>query len=449
MIINLTSTHKQGVDEILRQALTEQQIDTKRYQSLCLEIYDVINELVNLYNHKKSSSISLENYKLMINTLNYYFNHGFMNHKMNELIEKGIHHFFDLGYFGVNKDINEIKDLLEQSKRKRIKTSNERYNSILDEQIPNFLKTCDEYRGSFNACFTKEDLDYPLIDGLPLDHDMYMSDGTDLVLYYLRRFKIENDFCNLFGLKMPELIKQYELCKDIEITLLNINLCELCLIQYVANRLIQKKDLLLTYNEKELVKSFGHNYLEKIDLVYTEMNTIFPREIFGYISLFKSEVVNQFVHFYKKDIEILVYDKVFDEKYSVILTDTNNSPNFNKLLKDILSLDKITDKIAYLHDFEVSLLDILDLFDNEIFYEMEYIEYFNTCTVDQLALFVKVAIPDLGRFNMDIKMNDRFYTEFDNACLWQRYLVESLKMLSEQKRNEIEALVSKIRLTIN
>ncbi|MEG2489082.1 DUF6179 domain-containing protein [Anaerorhabdus sp.] len=449
MIINLTNAHNQGVDETLRQALAQRQIDTKRYQTLCLEVYDVINELVNLYNHKKSSSISLENYKQMIDTLNYYFNHGFMNHNANELIEKGIHHFFDLGYLEVNKDINEIKELLDQSKKRRIKTNNERYNSIIDEQIPNFIKTCDEYRGSFNACFTKEDLDYPLIDGLPLDHDMYLCDGTDLVLYYLRRFKTENDFCTLFGSRVSDLIKQYELCKDIEITLLNINLCELCLMQYIANRLIQKKDLLLTYYEKELVKTFHHNYQEKINMVYTEMNMLFPKEIFDTIILFKKEIENRFISFFEKNIEILVYEKVLDEKYNVVLTDTNNSPNFNKLLKDIQSLDKTTDKIAYLHDFEVSLFDILDLFDNEIFYDVEYVQYFITCTVEQLALFIKIAIPDLGRFNMDVKMDEIFYSDFDDTCMWQRYLVECLKMLSNQKRSEIESLVSKIRLTIN
>lgn len=204
---------------------------------------------------------------------------------------------------------------------------------------------------------TKEDLDYPLIDGLPLDHAMYLCDGTDLVLYYLRRFKTENDFCTLFGSRVSDLIKQYELC----------------LMQYIANRLIQKKDLLLTYYEKELVKTFHHNYQEKINMVYTEMNMLFPKEIFDTIIPFKKEIENRFISFFEKNIEILVYEKVLDEKYIVVLTDTNNSSNFNKLLKDIQSLDKTTDKIAYLHDFEVSLFDILDLFDNEIFYDVEYV----------------------------------------------------------------------------
>lgn len=280
---------------------------------------------------------------------------------------------------------------------------------------------------------TKEDLDYPLIDGLPLDHAMYLCDGTDLVLYYLRRFKTENDFCTLFGSRVSDLIKQYELC----------------LMQYIANRLIQKKDLLLTYYEKELVKTFHHNYQEKINMVYTEMNMLFPKEIFDTIIPFKKEIENRFISFFEKNIEILVYEKVLDEKYIVVLTDTNNSSNFNKLLKDIQSLDKTTDKIAYLHDFEVSLFDILDLFDNEIFYDVEYVQYFITCTVEQLALFIKIAIPDLGRFNMDVKMDEIFYSDFDDTCMWQRYLVDCLKMLSNQKRSEIESLVSKIRLTIN
>ncbi|MEG0170362.1 DUF6179 domain-containing protein [Anaerorhabdus sp.] len=445
-ILTANNASQLNILQTIELCKTNQSISTNRYKELLLELKYLSKNLVLKFNHKKSSSISKENYTKVIDTISYYVNHSLFN--ADDLGIENIEFYYTKGQLEINHDNKEIKNIHEQLLKHRLRINNERYNSILDEQVPRFLKTLDTYRGEFCVCHTNEDLDYPLIDGLPLDHDMYGSDGTDLVRYYLTRFKIENDFCFLFGKQVNELIKMYEVCKDIEIELLNINICELCLIQYVANRMMMKDDLLLSQSENNMIKMYATRYHLKIEEIFKEMFQMFSKEIGLYLNLFKKTIESQFEMFYQEDTELLVYEKIVDEKFNVILTETDDSTNFTKLLDNLRVMNEIKDRIRYLTEYQVGLLDLLDLFENDIFYNDEYLLYYQSCTSDQLALFVKVAIPDIGKFNMKIKLDERCFSELDKSIPWQNYLIQHLKTLDNSRLQEIETILSKIKLTI-
>lgn len=422
-------------------------ITSNRYQELLIELKLLSKEFVLKFNHKKSSTISKKNYQRILDTISYHVNHSMM--EISKFKSESIRTFYSQGNLEVEKDIHEIKEIYNQLVISRLRVENDRYNSIIDEQIPRFLKSLDEYRGEFNRCHTDEDLDYPLIDGIPLDHDMYKVDGTDLVLYYLNRFKIENDFCNLFKLRIYDLVKQYEVCKDIEISLLNINLCELCLIQYVANRTIQKIDLVLEENEVQNIRLLSHRYRQRINEVYEEMKIQFGKDIVAYLELFKENIMRQFDLFYRDEIELLVYNKILDDKYCVYLTDTKDSVHFELLFNAIQSINTTKGKVEYMQTKQIGLFDILDLFDHEIFYDDEFSAYFLSCTNQQLALFVKIACPNAGKFNMKVEFNKSFYDDFNLSVAWQMYLAKTLQSIHESDRMEIEELVRKIRIVMN
>ena len=116
----------------------------------------------------------------------------------------------------------------------------------MDEQIPHYLEQLSTYEGILYYSHTTEDLDYPLVDGIPLFHDMYHLDGMDLVLYYMERFALEHTFCEYFREELPEFLRRYELQKGVTVEYLGLNLCELLWYQCFASlMLFQQPSLLL------------------------------------------------------------------------------------------------------------------------------------------------------------------------------------------------------------
>ena len=79
----------------------------------------------------------------------------------------------------------------------------------MKKQIPFFIQSVTGEDALFHYCDISVDWDYPLIDGIPLYHDMYHLRGTDLILYYLKRLREENYFCSLFN-DLEMFIEDYE-----------------------------------------------------------------------------------------------------------------------------------------------------------------------------------------------------------------------------------------------
>ncbi|MFR5078302.1 MAG: DUF6179 domain-containing protein [[Clostridium] innocuum] len=122
---------------------------------------------------------------------------------------------FERGLLVLQEKEQQTRNLLHQLRRNRLPFSNERYSSVLDEQIPHYLEQLSTYEGILYYSHTEEDLDYPLLDGIPLFHDMYHLHGMDLVLYYMERFALEHTFCEYFREELPEFIRRYEQQKGV------------------------------------------------------------------------------------------------------------------------------------------------------------------------------------------------------------------------------------------
>ena len=118
----------------------------------------LVKELVCHYNHNQSTSISLEDFKHILDTIDYILEHG---------------ETFDEGIQSIQSDIKEIQRIYKSIQLLPI--NNEKYLNVLKKQIPFFIQSVTGKDALFHYCDISVDLDYPLIDGIR---------GTDLVLYY-------------------------------------------------------------------------------------------------------------------------------------------------------------------------------------------------------------------------------------------------------------------------
>lgn len=243
-----------------------------------------------MLNHKQSTSLSMADHKRILNTISYVVLQGLEEMEERSLQELEIDACFERGLLVLQNKEQQTRNLLNQLRRNRLPFCNERYNSVMDEQIPHYLEQLSTYEGILYYSHTTEDLDYPLVDGIPLFHDMYHLDGMDLVLYYMERFALEHTFCEYFREELPEFLRRYEQQKGVTVEYLGLNLCELLWYQCFASlMLFQQPSLLLAEQDvKRLRALLRHCSLqEAVGQVNHAIAVRMGKSVADYLTLFE------------------------------------------------------------------------------------------------------------------------------------------------------------------
>lgn len=452
--ISLVTSDRVSLYSIVETALKYNAISSSKARELYQEADELCRDLVAYYNHQNSTSLSRNSFTRIWDTINYMFIHGFnvFNQSYSSLNEHHIREFYTVGLNTVLKDVETIHQILKQVRNRKLSISNDRYLSILNEQIPNYLLLLMRYNAIFNYCAIDEDLDYPLFDGLPLYHDMYHLSGTDLVLTYLKRFQIENDFCFYFKDQIPDLIRQYESCKGVSIEYLGVNIFEIILVQCIAHLCLF--DCVGIFLEKtdvdRLQRKLMHtNILEEIEIALSKLHELITQEIADTICYFKKEIVSKFESFIQDDIDIFIYPRDNNDKKVIILNQSSTNINFLRVLEHVSNLDNLHDKVNYLKTIEMSIYDVFDLLENDIFVKEEYFYYFSSCSTQEVAIFIKALLPDIGSFHQKCILDDNLYNELDCSIEWQQYFKEFLMSCDNITKKEIEENINKIILNSN
>ena len=194
-------------------------------------------QLVLLKTHKRSTALRKKEYQWILQSIDYIAAHG-TGCQLDEQYETGLKK--------VEQLIQQSKQQIQTLRSHRLPILNERYISILNQQLPDFFQ---QYEPSFHAAYCKEDLDYPLLDGLALEHEMYHKQGIDLVCEYMRRYTIEETFLHTYQDEVITLMHYYELHHDIELSLLGCNLCEIVLQQALFSCMLSLDSLLITAHQ--------------------------------------------------------------------------------------------------------------------------------------------------------------------------------------------------------
>lgn len=330
----------------------------------------IIKELVYRCNHNQSSSISLEDFKHILDTIDYILEHG-------DTLEEGIQ--------SIQSDIKEIQRIYESIKILPI--HNEKYLNVLEKQIPFFIQSVTGEDALFHYCDISVDLDYPLIDGIPLYHDMYHLRGTDLILYYLKRLSEENYFCSLFD-DLDTFIESYEKTIKTSVYDLQINFFELVVHQCIAHISIYHSPVLFIHDQKEV---------KDISSIVDSLN-------YSMIDLFKDRIIASF------DTIPIIYPQ---DTYQI---------SFNHEGADFY---EVLNKFEYSRDItllrQLSIYDLIDFLEQDILTEKEYITFFSHLTAIEIVSILKLILPELNTFLHEINRDD-LINELDPSITYQEVL---------------------------
>ena len=371
---------------LLQHAQEAGEITKKRREYLLKQCEQLAQELVLLLNHKQSTSLSMADHKRILNTISYVVLQG-----------------------------------LELS----------------------------TYEGILYYSHTTEDLDYPLVDGIPLFHDMYHLDGMDLVLYYMERFALEHTFCEYFREELPEFLRRYELQKGVTVEYLGLNLCELLWYQCFASlMLFQQPSLLLAEQDvKRLRALLRHCSLqEAVGQVNHAIAVRMGKSVADYLTLFEEQLQAQLQVFTEDAYALLVYEEAVDDRFVIDLTQGVDEETFLALLEEVEKYACLQDKIQYVRSQKISAYDLIDLLENAVFMNEEYDAYYEQMSLEEIAVLLKLLHPAGGNFHEAWKLDDADLREIEQEQEWQSRFIHHIRQRSQKEREMLCELLNKLRI---
>lgn len=126
--------------EWIRMTYEAGEISGKRKDYLLKQCQKLAQELVLLMNHKQSTSLSSSDHKRILNTISYVVLQGVEQTERRSLAMLEIDTAFEQGLLVLQEKEQKVRNLLNQLRRNRLPFLNERYRSILDEQITHYLE---------------------------------------------------------------------------------------------------------------------------------------------------------------------------------------------------------------------------------------------------------------------------------------------------------------------
>lgn len=330
----------------------------------------LIKELVFRYNHNQSTSISLEDFQHILDTIDYILEHG-------ETLEEGIQ--------SIQSDIKEMQRIYKSIQI--LPFNNEKYQNVLKKQIPFFIQSVTGEDALFHYCDISVDLDYPLIDGIPLYHDMYHLRGTDLVLYYLKRLSEENYFCSLFN-DLESFIEDYEKTIKTSVYDLQINFFELVVHQCITHISIYNSPGLIIHDKKEV----------------NNVSVILDSLKYPIIDLFKENIIVSF------DKIPIIYPQ---DSYQIAFS--HKGADFYEILNQF----EYSRDITLLR--QLSIYDLIDFLEQDILTNEECTTFMGSLTTIEIVSILKLILPELDTFLQQTSLTE-IIRELDSSITYQEVL---------------------------
>ncbi|MGM9946927.1 DUF6179 domain-containing protein [Floccifex sp.] len=390
----------------------------------------LFQDLVLSFNKNQSTSLSQDDALLIWNTIEYMCQHGSTQKQIRDT-------FYD-GWKMVQEDALKIQQLLNQLQSNLLPFSNEKYKNILFEQIPRFLQTLKGKDSLFHYCQLTEDLDYPLFDGFAFDHDMYQRKGSDCVLYYLKRFSLEQSFCITFKKDIPELVSQFEKRYKISIEETNINLFSILLYQDIAHILLYNEPGILLKKE-EIKKLRKINISKKIPSILKTIST--NPEIKEYILSFQDEILQSFELFKNHKKELFLYPPEIIKQYQIHFSYGQNQKEFTQTLLQFKEM-KPEKRFEMLQNKSINIYDLMDLLEQDILFENQYQIFYSSLQSVDIAILLKAMCICDTAFDTQITMKD-IYEQLDMTQEWQYQLYKYLQKTNTKK---IEKYIHQIQI---
>lgn len=328
------------------------------------EYHQILREKVRWFNHYNSTSLHADHYMEIQHALNYIFLHA----QTKDISGCTLHEAFDLGEEIIQQDIAQIQCLYQKMQAAPL-FQNDAYLDVF-HSVSLCLKQWESDRGWLTYCNIEEDLLYPLIDGIPLYHDMYQLHGSDFLLYYLQRLYIEHTFCSLFKKDLASFCQYFIETRELPMQALMINLSDLLIHQCIASQILYGTNQIL-FSEVD-VQRFQHR--SSIDPLFQQhceeaFFTIFKDmdvSIQTYYSAFKEFILTA------DPVLSLIYHKEKKHLPTIQIKKYGQTYAMDALLDQLQRFPTIAKQVAYLQQLDLGIYDWIDLFDEWILFEKEY-----------------------------------------------------------------------------
>ncbi|QIK69897.1 hypothetical protein G7062_06145 [Erysipelothrix sp. HDW6C] len=407
-------------------------------KQLMFEFQEIIEAMIRQYNHNLSTVISRQLYFEFKESVYYVLDHGFRNYDAIHLNTVNIcRQIYSQGWDIIHEDLREISNILSYLHQHPLPLDNERFNNIIAEQLPGFLEAYDV---RFGAIFCEYDLDYPLIDGIPMDHNMYDLTGSDLVLEYAKRYLIEYDF--LLHQNEKELnffIHTYEQAKGIATIYLGLNYVDILLTQMILNTMqfSRPANLLETLNSADfdsLVESSNPQRILESELI--QLTRVYG-DYFHRIQPFlwariKIAIKNNSFH------DLYISTPSESESFTFHDKKALSDDEFKNLISQLQQCSSPQQQIDLLFRSSLSLRDLMDVLDHDVFFSDGVLyDCFHHLDPHVIGYMVYLIWPTMFVFNQtptktDFRRDDTVLSPWQHT--FQRYIVH---LNAEMFRNRV------------
>ncbi|MCH4284576.1 MULTISPECIES: DUF6179 domain-containing protein [Bacillota] len=384
------------------------------------EVYALSKRLSLEKNRHRSTAISIKDYQRILKSISFICDHATRQGTLEIRYASGLKE--------VERLVKETRQQADIYLKKQRPLPNERYRSILTQQLPDFLSSYDEH---YHATSCKEDFDYPLLYGLPLEHAMYHKQGIDLVAYYLSMFCMEERILHLFHEQLSDFLTSYAVFYGVEIEELGINFCELIITQAFFSfslksfSLKHRYELLISHEQKQQIIQIIKQ-AEDLFKLYQAFLSIFDTDIKQYLSGYGQILINKITWALKEDtLDQLIVHEMCRNEIEVNIHAFNEPEHFFTLLKHLEGCDTQKRIEAVLHS-EIGFYDYIDLFDMQILSKDEYFLLFQMFDSMSLAYLFYIHFEEACVFHQRIELDDTLYQKVSIMQDWEEVFIQYL-----------------------
>lgn len=381
------------------------------------EIYVLSKRLSFEKNQYRSTAISVKEYQRILKSITFACDHATCS---GSLVKR-----YTSGLKELNTIINKTKQQVHAYVKHQLPLPNERYRSILHQQIPDFFSSYDVH---YHATYCKEDLDYPLLYGLPLEHAMYHKQGIDLVAYYVNMFCIEERVLWIFQNQLADFLVNYSTFYGIDTEDLGINFCEIIITQaFFSFVLRQTYDLMISYEQKQqMITLLKQCESGQLLTIYQTFLSYFDEDIQQYLLGYGSIFVDKIKRAIQEDtIDSLIVHAINKQKIHVDLHNFHEPKLFFALLRHLEECD-MQKRIETILNSQIGFYDYLDLFEMQILSKDEYFLLFQEFDAMSLAYLFYIHFEDACVFHQRLSLDDSLYQKVFTTQEWETVFLQYL-----------------------
>lgn len=416
-----------------------------------VDIMNLLKDLILRYTKGESTSVTVETSESLLNSILYAID--FYMLKMDspeaavmELKEKSIKQIYENGIELIRDCIIDTKKLYGKIKRNKLSIELEPYNTTIEEILCFF----EEYNIVFGAHNGMGSIDYPLV------FDDMTVRGVSYIKNYLEHLEIETEFCRLFSEKeINRILVGYEKMCRLSHNIELINIFEILINNSLFSVLCGNEARQLNITKYQFNKM--NEKLKRLTQVDGLINDAIFRIVdelrikneflIGYINNYKKLFEKRLISVLKNDRldTFIVVENKEEVKYTFAFDEGKrmSEGEFNSMVKKIMKVSKIEDKIEIINSNVNSLQDFIDVFNCDCFFGEEFEKVFDSLSDIELAIFVKVVFYEELR-NETADLSIIICQKRDVEAEWQEHFIKFMEGLCRERMAKIEEVLNKI-----